>query len=107
MLLNLILLVSLIAGLFGMAVIIIAKLLVLNLTNSNPDGLSAIILFRKMGKFLRCRPIGVDKMLKKILMKTKIIFLKGENTIDFWLERVSSSKKFKDEYWSKIKRDKR
>ncbi len=44
--------------------------------------------------------------IKKFLMKTKIFFIKCENGIDRWLQRVSQSKKFEEGYWEKIKRKK-
>ncbi len=44
--------------------------------------------------------------VKKLLMKTKIFFIKCENGIDRWLQRVSQSKKFEEGYWEKIKRKK-
>jgi hypothetical protein len=35
--------------------------------------------------------------LKKTLMKTKVLLLKGENKVDSWLKKVSHSKKFDKE----------
>jgi hypothetical protein len=50
-------------------------------------------------------PVGnlhTEKLLKKILVKTKILFMKGERKADHYLHRVSHSEKFKDDYWGKM-----
>lgn len=43
-----------------------------------------------------------EKILKRLLIKTKILFMKGERRADFYLRRVSRSQKFEDDYWEKI-----
>ncbi len=45
---------------------------------------------------------STEKFLKKILVKTKILFMKGERQADHYLRRVSHSEKFKDDYWDKM-----
>lgn len=53
-------------------------------------------------------PIGnlhTEKLLKKVLVKTKILFMKGERRADHYLRRVSHSEKFKDDYWGKINKN--
>jgi hypothetical protein len=50
-------------------------------------------------------PIGnlnTERFLKKMLVKTKILFMKGERRADHYLRRVSHSEKFKDDYWGKM-----
>jgi hypothetical protein len=49
--------------------------------------------------------IVTEKFLRKLLVKTKILFMKGERRADHYLRRVSHSEKFKDDYWSKMDRD--
>jgi len=54
------------------------------------------------------KPMGdfsTEKFLKKLLMKTKILFMKGERRADGYLRRVSHSEKFKDDYWEKINKN--
>ena len=48
------------------------------------------------------RDFSTEKFLKKFLVKTKILFMKGERRADHYLRRVSHSEKFKDDYWEKI-----
>ncbi len=50
--------------------------------------------------------LGVEKLIKKSLIKTKIIFMKGERGVDRCLRRVSYSQKFKDDYWEKMNKKK-
>jgi hypothetical protein len=46
--------------------------------------------------------IVTEKFLRKLLVKTKILFMKGERRADHYLHRVSHSEKFKDDYWGKM-----
>ena len=50
------------------------------------------------------KDMDVKHWLKKFLLKIKIFFLKCENKVDHWLNRVSHSKKFDDDYWDKIQK---
>jgi len=46
--------------------------------------------------------LHTEKLLKKVLVKAKILFMKGERRADHYLRRVSHSEKFKDDYWGKM-----
>lgn len=61
-------------------------------------------LKRKINQIPYLKDIKVENWLKKFLLKTKIFFLKCENRIDVWLNRVSYSKKFNDDYWDKVQK---
>jgi len=61
---------------------------------------------QKVGKILPSLSKTATNITKKFLMKIKIFFIKCENGIDKWLQRVSQSKKFEEGYWERIKRKK-
>ena len=103
MLLGTILLASLIIGLLGIFIIILSKVIVVKLLGAQ-ENVSITALLGKSKKLFPYQQLSSEKVLKKLLMRIKIIFLKGENTIDAWLDKVSSSKKFSDDYWKKIKK---
>ena len=50
------------------------------------------------------KDMDMKHWLKKFLVKIKIFFLKCENKVDHWLNRVSHSKNFDDDYWDKIQK---
>ena len=51
------------------------------------------------------RNFSTEKFLKRLLVKTKILFMKGERRADHYLRRVSHSQKFKDDYWGEIDKE--
>lgn len=59
-------------------------------------------LKKRLSQVPYLKNLKAENWLKKILLKTKIFFLKCENMIDVWLNRVSYSKKFNDDYWDKL-----
>ena len=61
---------------------------------------------QKVGKILPSLSKTGTNITKKFLMKIKIFFIKCENGIDKWLQRVSQSKKFEEGYWERIKKKK-
>jgi hypothetical protein len=50
------------------------------------------------------KSVTTEKLLRKLLMRTKILLLKGERRTDQYLRRVSHSKRFKEDYWRDINR---
>lgn len=61
---------------------------------------------QKVGKILPSLSKTGTNITKKFLMKIKIFFIKCENGIDKWLQRVSQSKRFEEGYWERIKKKK-
>ncbi len=59
-------------------------------------------LRKKMAGIGQTNSFSTEKLMKKALIKTKILFLKGERTADHYLRKVSHSQKFKDDYWGEI-----
>jgi hypothetical protein len=53
--------------------------------------------FKKINPKELLKKIKQGAWLKKTLMKSKVLLLKGENKVDSWLKRVSHSKKFDKE----------
>ncbi len=50
--------------------------------------------FKKIHPAELLRKIKEGDWMKKTLMKTKVLLLKGENRVDSWLKRVPHPKKF-------------
>ena len=103
MILALIFFIGLFVGFIGMAVVVLRKLFALKLKNGKPTGLIASIIKKPRNGWIY-QYLNIDKLLRKMLMRAKIVFLKGENKIDIWLERISSSKKFNEDYWKKVRK---
>ena len=59
-------------------------------------------LRKKMAGLGPANGFSLEKLLKKALIKTKILFLKGERKADHYLRKVSHSQKFKEDYWENI-----
>jgi len=59
----------------------------------------------KMAGIDSVRKFSTEKVLKRILMRTKILLLKGERRTDQYLRKISHSKKFKEDYWEEIDKE--
>jgi hypothetical protein len=95
--------VALIIGLLGMAGVVFWKAYSLKLLEKAP-----LPFLRQSKKGSPKTFFGLDseKVLRRLLLRTKILFLRGENKIDSWMRRVASSKKFSEDYWREIKKKK-
>jgi hypothetical protein len=99
-------------GLLGMSFIVIRAIPRLESLEKKPlevgfglkKGLPKIDFSRKIKELPYLKDLKIENVIKKMLLKIKIFFLKCENRIDIWLKRVSYSKKFNDDYWDKIKK---
>ncbi|MBU3964140.1 hypothetical protein KJ562_00140 [Patescibacteria group bacterium] len=57
---------------------------------------------KKMAGLGSTNGFSTEKLMKKALIKTKILFLKGERRADHYLRKVSHSQKFKEDYWGEM-----
>lgn len=98
----------LLIGLGGIVFLIFQKREILAQENFTPVTRKKhkLVFFNKIKKIKPYSSIGGTNIIKKILIKTKIFFIKCENGIDGWLQKISQSRKFDEDYWDKIKRKK-
>ena len=108
---ELIALIILAFGICGMSVILLRKipvLVALPKTTKKPGENFLPLLKNKIGNSSFVKSLSVEIFLQKILSKIRILTLKAESKIAFWLQRLRErslqrTKNFHDGYWIKLK----
>jgi len=98
----------LVVGLGGMLFIVVKKMPVLAQENisyvKHQDNALISPIKQKIERVIPRNRLHLGNFVKKTLIKTKIFFIKCENKIDSWLQKISQSRKFSEDYWDKIKK---
>jgi len=114
--LNLIFLIIFLISLIGIGIILIRKIPVL--VQLSPQKVAKPEIFRKLKNKVKNiknnRPLknfSSEILLQKILSKIRILTLKTENKTSCWLGKLRKrssvkKKKFSDDYWQKIRKEK-
>ena len=101
----------LITSFFGMSAILFRKIPSLMELPFSKEEVSLVLKVQEKAKefnSLKLKPFSAENFLQKVLLRLKVLILKTENKISYWLEglqqrsRIQSS--FPENYWQELKK---